>query len=54
MIGDFSYEEKNFVIPYNRVGGAPDIIEDEPSGASAFESGTEESHFSPERANRGL
>ena len=55
LIGDFSYEEKNFVIPYNRVGGmAPDIIEDEPSGASAFEAGTEESRYSPERANRGL
>ena len=55
LIGDFSYEEKNFVIPYNRGGGmAPDIIEDEPSGASAFEAGTEESRYSPERANRGL
>ena len=47
LIGDFSYEEKKFVVPYVRSGmiSAPDIIEDEPSGAAAIESGTEESRY---------
>ena len=46
LIGDFSYQEKQFVTPYsNRVGRAPDIIVDEPSGATVFESGTEESRY---------
>ena len=40
LVGDYSYEEKKFVVPYMRTGiSAPDIIEDEPSGASAFEAG---------------
>ena len=38
LVGDYTYEEKEFVVPYMRTGiSAPDIIEDEPSGASAFE-----------------
>jgi hypothetical protein len=41
LVGDYSYEEKKFVVPYMRTGiSAPDIIEDEPSGASAFEAGS--------------
>ena len=39
QIGNFSYEEKKFVTPFhNRMGMAPDIIEDEPAGATSFES----------------
>ena len=39
QIGAFTYEEKKFVTPYhNRRGMAPDIIEDEPSGAAPIES----------------
>ena len=39
QIGNFSYEEKKFVVPFhNRMGMAPDIIEDEPAGATSFES----------------
>ena len=46
QIGDFSYEEKKFVTPFhNRMGMAPDIIEDEPAGAAPVESGTEESRY---------
>ena len=47
IIGDFTYEEKLFVIPFSTgMISAPDIIEDEPRGASTLESGTEESHYS--------
>mgnify|MGYP003322430801 CR=1 FL=1 len=46
QIGAFTYEEKKFVTPFhNRMGMAPDIIEDEPSGAAPIESGTEESRY---------
>ena len=39
QIGAFTYEEKKFVTPFhNRMGMAPDIIEDEPSGAAPIES----------------
>ena len=39
QIGDFEYDEKKFVVPYQRSGiSAPDIIEDEPSGAAPVES----------------
>ena len=40
QIGDFEYEEKKFVVPYERQHGitAPDIIEDEPAGAAPIES----------------
>ena len=39
QIGDFSYREKKFVVPYVRSGmiSAPDIIEDEPDGATTIE-----------------
>ena len=38
QIGDFTYVGKKFVSPFkNTVGSAPDMIEDEPSGASSFE-----------------
>ncbi len=46
QIGNFSYEEKKFVVPFhNRMGMAPDIIEDEPAGSAPIESGTEESRY---------
>ena len=50
QIGDFSYREKKFVVPYVRSGmiSAPDIIVDEPAGAAAIGSGTEESHYGAE------
>ena len=35
LLGDFEYEDKKFVVPYMRSGiTAPDIIEDEPDGAT--------------------
>ena len=41
QIGDFEYDEKKFVVPYQRSGiSAPDIIEDEPSGAAPVDSTT--------------
>ena len=41
QIGAFTYEEKKFVTPFhNRMGMAPDIIEDEPSGAAPVDSTT--------------
>ena len=51
QIGDFEYNEKKFVTPFdNRVGMAPDVIEaergDEPAGSAPIGSGTEESHYS--------
>ena len=53
--GDFTYEEKKFVTPFNnnRIG-APDIIEDEPSGATSVGSGTEESHYSERDTGDGM
>ena len=49
QIGDFSYREKKFVVPYVRSGmiSAP-VIADEPTGAATIESGTEESHYGAE------
>ena len=49
QIGDFSYREKKFVVPYVRSGmiSAP-VIADEPAGAATIESGTEESHYGAE------
>ena len=43
QIGDFEYEEKKFVVPYERQHGitAPDIIEDEPAGAAPIDSDSE-------------
>ena len=43
QIGDFSYREKKFVVPYVRSGmiSAPDIIEDEPDGATTIEYGVD-------------
>ena len=39
QVGDFTYIEKKFVVPYQRSGiSAPDIIEDEPSGAAPVDS----------------
>ena len=55
QIGDFEYEEKKFVIPYqNRVGiTAPDIIEDEPEGGAYIgndrPNGSADSDYDPER-----
>ena len=44
QLGDFEYEEKKFVVPYERQHGitAPDIIEDEPAGAAPIDSDSEE------------
>ena len=47
IIGDFTYEEKLFVIPFSTgMIQAPDIIEDEPNGASILSTAPEESHYS--------
>jgi len=42
QVGDFTYVEKDFVTPYGNMG-VVNPNNDEPTGASAFESGTEES-----------
>ena len=49
----YRYGEKKFVVPYIRsgLGIAPDIIEDEPAGATSVGSGTEESHYSERDTN---
>ena len=47
QVGDFTYIEKKFVTPYGNMG----VINPnrrEPSGASSFESGSEESHYRPD------
>ena len=58
QIGDFEYEEKKFVIPYQRHVGvtAPDIIEDEPEGSTyigvspgSHPNGGADSDYDPER-----
>ena len=47
IIGDFTYEEKLFVIPFSTgMISAPDIIEDEPNGSSILSTAPEESHYS--------
>jgi len=49
QVGDFTYVEKDFVTPYGNMG-VVNPNNDEPTGASAFESGTEESrHQTDER-----
>ena len=51
QIGAFTYEKKKFVTPFqNTRNTAPDIMEDEPAGSTSINgSGTEESHYDPER-----
>ena len=55
QIGDFTYEEKKFVTPFNnnRIG-APDIIEDEPAGAAPVGSGTGATPSEPGDGMRGF
>jgi len=47
QVGDFTYVEKKFVTPYGNMG-VVNPNNDEPTGASAFESGTEESRHQPD------
>jgi len=47
QVGDFTYVEKKFVTPYGNMG-VVNPNNDEPTGASAFESGTEESRHNPD------
>ena len=47
QVGDFTYVEKDFVTPYGNMG-VVNPNNDEPTGASSFESGSEESHYRPE------
>ena len=42
QVGDFTYVEKDFVTPYGNMG-VVNPNRSEPSGASSFESGSEES-----------
>jgi len=47
QVGDFTYVEKDFVTPYGNMGVVnPNNVE--PTGASSFESGTEESRHNPD------
>lgn len=39
IVGDYSYEEKRFVVPYNRTGTNDADIDHEPSGSSPFNGG---------------
>ena len=48
QIGDFTYVEKDFVTPYGNMGVVNPNNDDEPTGASSFESGSEESHYRPD------
>jgi len=54
QVGDFTYVEKKFVTPYGNMGVVnPNRNESKgassmPTGASSFESGSEESHYRPE------
>jgi hypothetical protein len=48
QVGDFTYVEKKFVIPFGNMG-VVNPNNDEPTGASSFESGSEESHYEDER-----
>ena len=49
QVGDFTYVEKDFVTPYGNMG-VVNPNNDEPTGASSFESGSEESrHQTDER-----
>ena len=47
QVGDFTYVEKKFVTPYGNMG-VVNPNRNEPTGASAFESGTEESRYTPD------
>jgi hypothetical protein len=47
QVGDFTYVEKKFVTPYGNMG-VVNPNRNEPSGASSFESGSEESHYQPD------
>ena len=47
QVGDFTYVEKKFVTPYGNMG-VINPNRNEPTGASSFESGTEESRHRPE------
>ena len=44
QVGNFTYEEKKFVIPFSN--GM--MREEEPSGSTRLGSGTEESHYEPD------
>jgi len=46
QVGDFTYEKKKFVTPFGNMG-VVNPNNDEPTGASSFESGTEESRYHP-------
>ena len=46
QVGDFTYVEKKFVTPFGNMG-VVNPNNDEPTGASSFESGTEESRYHP-------
>ena len=48
QVGDFTYVEKDFVTPYGNMG-VVNPNNDEPTGASSFESGTEESRHNERR-----
>jgi len=48
QVGDFTYVEKKFVTPYGNMGVVNPNNDDEPTGASSFESGSEESHYRPD------
>ena len=47
QVGDFTYIEKKFVTPYGNMG-VVNPNRNEPTGASSFESGSEESHYQPD------
>ena len=47
QVGDFTYVEKDFVTPYGNMG-VVNPNNNEPTGASSFESGTEESRHNPD------
>jgi hypothetical protein len=46
QVGGFTYEKKKFVTPFGNMG-VVNPNNDEPTGASSFESGTEESRYHP-------
>ncbi|NWJ21689.1 hypothetical protein HX849_04160 [Marine Group I thaumarchaeote] len=46
QVGDFTYVEKKFVTPFGNMG-VVNPNRNEPTGASSFESGTEESRYHP-------
>ncbi len=48
QVGDFTYVEKDFVTPFGNTLGVEGPAGVEPSGASTFESGSEESHYRPD------